>query len=84
MGRGKTTAEFAKEHGPLWMHYGGLPGDPGVVTEAARKYGDEYGLDPEALDDAASDHGWEFHDPGYDEKIKQLALDAEELGIPEA
>jgi hypothetical protein len=34
--------------------------------------------------DTASDHGWEFHDASYDEKIKQLAEDAEELGIPKA
>lgn len=68
--------EFAAERGPLWFHFGGLPGDPGIVTEAARHFGDLYDLDAEALDDMASDHGWEFHDTGYDDKIKKLAEDA--------
>lgn len=76
MGRGQTTEEFAAENGPNWMYAGGVPGDPGIVTEAARKFGDEYGLDAQALDDTASAHGWEFHDQGYDGKIEQLARDA--------
>jgi len=84
MGRGQTSSEFAAEHGPGWAYLGGVPGDPDIVTDAARRYGDEYGLDAEALDDAASGHGWEWHNTGYDEKIKQLAKDAEELGIPKA
>lgn len=76
MGRGQTTDEFAAEHGPGWTYLGGLPGDPGHVTDAARRFGDLFGLDAEALDDMASDHGWEFHDRGYDDKIHQLAIDA--------
>lgn len=74
MGRGQTTDEFAAENGPSWFYYGGLPGDPGYVSDVARHYGDLYDLDAEALDDQAADHGWEFHDQGYDKKIKQLAL----------
>lgn len=91
MARGQTTDEFADQFArdhpalvKLWAYYGGNPGDPGWVSEAARKFGDEYGLDAEALDDMASGHGWEFHDTGYDGKIEQLAKDAEELGIAKA
>lgn len=76
MGRGQTTEEFAAAHGPGWAYHGGLPGDPGIVSDAARHFGDLYGLDAEALDDMAADHGWEFHDHGYAEKIAQLAQDA--------
>lgn len=73
MGRGETTDEFAARKGKNWAYYGGLPGDPGWVSDAARLYGDMMGVDPEALDDLAADHGWEHHDRGYDEKIKDLA-----------
>lgn len=73
MGRGQTTDEFAAEHGPLWAYAGGIPGDPGIVSDAARRFGDLHGLDAEALDDMAAEHGWEFHDTGYDSKIQQLA-----------
>jgi len=73
MGRGQTTAEFAATHGRYWMYDGGLPGDPGWVSDAARRFGNLHGLDAEALDEAAEDHGWEFHDPGYDDKIQALA-----------
>ena len=75
MGRGQTTDEFAAAQGPLWFYAGGIPGDPGIVTDAARAFGDEYGLDAEALDDMAAEHGWEFHDHGYEAKIEQLARD---------
>lgn len=73
MARGETTDEFAAKHGPGWTYLGGLPGDPGWVSDAARIYGDQFGLDAEALDGLAEDHGWEHHDPGYDEKIRDLA-----------
>jgi len=86
MGRGQTTDEFKTAQGPLWYYAGGLPGDPGIVTDAARRVGDMYDLDAEALDDMAGDHGWEFHDPGYDEKILDLAVHAMmgELSIAKA
>lgn len=74
MGRGKTMDEFAAEHGPRWFYYGGLPGDPGIVTDAARHYGDLYDLDAEELDNRASEYGWEHHNQGYDDKIRKLAL----------
>lgn len=74
MGRGQTTDEFAAERGPLWYMYGGLPGDPGWVSDPARQYGDLYGLDAEALDEQASKHGWEFHNKGYGAKIRKLAV----------
>lgn len=76
MGRGQTSEEFAAEHGPLWFFHGGLSGDPGIVSDAARKYGDLYELDAEALDDAATADGWESHDRGYDDKVHQLAINA--------
>lgn len=76
MGRGQTSSEFASANGPYWYYAGGVPGDPGIVTDAARKFGDLYGLDAEWLDDEAANDGWEFHDSGYDEKIEQLAKDA--------
>lgn len=74
MGRGLTTDEFAESHGPGWFYYGGLPGDPGHVSDAAREFGDLYGLDAEMLDDLAADDGWEHHDQGYHEKIRHIAL----------
>lgn len=70
---GETTDEFAARMGPSWFHYGGLPGDPGWVSDAARMYGNEFGIDAQQLDDAAADDGWEHHDRGYDDKIKHLA-----------
>lgn len=80
MGRGQTMNEFAAAHGPGWEYHGGIPGDPGIVTDAARKFGDQYGLDAEALDDAATSHGWDHYDSGYDEKIEQLAKDWDRKG----
>ena len=79
MGRGETTHEFATRFGRNWIYHGGLPGDPGWVSDAARMSGDQSGLDAEALDDLAADLGWETHDPGYDEKIKDLAMRWEEI-----
>lgn len=79
MARGETTDEFAYRLGRNWVYFGGLPGDPGIVSDAARTYGDEFDLDAEALDDLAAEHGWEFHDPGYEEKIKDLAQRWEEI-----
>ena len=73
MGRGMTTDEFADAHGPSWVYHGGIPGDPGIVTESARRYGDMYGLDAEELDHLAEADGWEHHDPGYDGKIRGVA-----------
>ncbi len=95
MGRGQTTDEFAAEFvakNPLlktaWPHFGGLPGDPGIVSYPAREYGDRYGLDAEALDEAAEADGWEWHDHGYDEKIREVAerlaeavMDTDTLGL---
>jgi len=73
VGRGMTSAEFAAASGPDWPRLGGVPGDPGIVSDAARVYADQFGLDAEQLDDIAADHGWEFHDPGYGDKIKDVA-----------
>lgn len=73
MARGETTEEFAARRGANWAYFGGLPGDPGWVSDAARRYGDQFGLDAEALDELAVDDGWEHHDPGYDEKIRYIA-----------
>jgi len=78
--RGQTTNEFRDSHGgPYWMYYGGLPGDPGWVSNEARAVGDREGLDAEALDDAAADYGWEHHDRGYREAIEQAAIRLKEL-----
>jgi hypothetical protein len=68
-----TTDEFAAANGPLWAYLGGIPGDPGIVSDAARHYGDMYDLDAEELDEIASEHGWEFHDRGYGEKVRDIA-----------
>lgn len=75
MGRGQTGGEFRVSHGgEYWMYDGGLPGDPGIVSDEAREVGDREGLDAEALDDAAADFGWEWHDTGYRRAIEQAAL----------
>lgn len=71
--RGQTTAEFAAANGPYWMYAGGLPGDPGWVSDAARAAGDRYNLDAECLDDMMADAGWEHHDAGYDEELERRA-----------
>jgi hypothetical protein len=73
MARGETTEEYATRVGGHWAHFGGLPGDPGIVSDAARRWGDHYGLDAEQLDDMAANDGWEWHDRGYEEKIKGVA-----------
>jgi hypothetical protein len=82
MGRGETSAEFEarfrSEHDPItgnwWAYFGGNPGDPGIVTEAAREIGDREGLDAEELDDEAESFGWEFHNPGWREAVEQAAV----------
>jgi hypothetical protein len=73
MARGETTEEYATRVGGHWSYFGGLPGDPGIVSDAARHWGDEYGLDAEELDNLAAKHGWEWHDLGYHDKIRDLA-----------
>jgi hypothetical protein len=74
MTRGETTEEFAaRVGGRHWSYLGGLPGDPGIVSDAARRWGDQYGLDAEELDNLAAEDGWEWHDPGYENKVKDVA-----------
>jgi hypothetical protein len=73
--RWETTDEFADRVGTGWHYQGGLPGDPGWVSDAARQYGLEFGIEANLLDDAASADGWEHHDPGYALKIRQIAQD---------
>lgn len=75
MSRGQTTSEFRESWNgsSYWFYHGGLPGDPGWVSDEAREIGDREGLDAEALDDAATDYGWEHHDHGYREAIEQAA-----------
>lgn len=73
MARGETTEEYADRVRGNWVFFGGLPGDPGIVSDAARRWGDEYDLDAEQLDDLAAEDGWEWHDPGYENKVKDIA-----------
>jgi hypothetical protein len=74
MARGETTEEFAaRVGGRHWSYLGGLPGDPGIVSDAARRWGDQYDLDAEELDNLAAKDGWEWHDPGYQNKVKDVA-----------
>lgn len=73
MARGETTGEYAERVGGQWAYFGGLPGDPGIVSDAARRWGDQYGLDAEQLDGLAESDGWEWHDPGYENKVKDVA-----------
>lgn len=82
MSRGQTTSEFAAENGEYWAYKGGNPGDPGWVSDAARKFGDQYDLDAEELDSLAEDDGWEFHDTGYDDKVEQVAKKLASPGTP--
>lgn len=77
MSRGETTAEFEASHahlGASWPYYGGLPGDPGWVSDEAREIGDRDGLDAEALDGEAASFGWEHHNAGYRRAIEEAAL----------
>jgi hypothetical protein len=71
--RGETTDEYAQRVGDNWTYFGGLAGDPGIVSDAARYWGDKYVLDAERLDELAEDDGWEWHDAGYHEKVGSLA-----------
>jgi hypothetical protein len=71
--RGETTDEYAARVGTSWTYHGGLPGDPGIVSDPARRWGDEHGLDAEELDRLAEHDGWEWHDVGYDDKIRAVA-----------
>jgi hypothetical protein len=82
MGRGQTTAEFAEanSHNRYWPYFGGLPGDPGIVSDEAREIGDRENLDAEALDDEAADYGWEWHNQGYRRAIEQAAIRLKEQG----
>lgn len=74
MGRGQTTDEYADAHpSPHWAHYGGLPGDPGWVSDEAREIGDRDGLDAEELDDEATGYGWEHHNAGYRQAVEEAA-----------
>ena len=90
MSRGETSAEFEArfraEHDPIvgnwWAYYGGNPGDPGIVTEAAREIGDRENLDAEELDAEAESFGWEFHDSGYRGAVEQAAVRLKALTLP--
>lgn len=91
MARGQTTEEFRDQfiaenpnRAAMWVYFGGDPESPGWVSDEAREIGDRCGLDAEALDNAATDDGWEFHDHGYREKIEECARNAKERGIPKA
>ena len=80
MGRGQTTGEFKASHGgPYWVYDGGLPGDPGIVSEEAREIGDREGLDAEALDAGA---GWEWHDTGYRNAVEEAAARLKSAALP--